>query len=105
MGDEEVGTANDRLLSKVSQFHKALGDPDLVKGLAQFGLSLADFDVFATIACRAGTEAVNVREFHAMTLSTSSVTKRLDRPESASLVERFPDPSNRPGVLIKFIPG
>ena len=99
MGDEGVGTANNRLLSKVSQFRKALGDPDLVKGLAHLGLSVPDFDVFATIACRAGTGAVNVREFH------EQCTKRLDRTEAVSFVARLRDPSDRPGVLIEFIPG
>jgi DNA-binding MarR family transcriptional regulator len=74
--------------------------------LAEFGLSVADFDVLATLRRRGRTNAVNVREVqHAMMLSSSGVTKRLDRMESASLIERHPDPSDRRGVLVKLTAG
>lgn len=71
--------------------------------LAEFGLTVADFDVLATLRRRAGAEPVNVRDLqHAMMLSSSGVTKRLDRLEAAQLIERHPDPSDRRGVLIKL---
>ena len=75
--------------------------------LAEFGLTVADFDVLATLRRRAGaapgTDAVNVRDLqHAMMLSSSGVTKRLDRLETAQLIERHPDPNDRRGVLIKL---
>ena len=71
--------------------------------LAEFGLTVADFDVLATLRRRAGTDPVNVRELqHAMMLSSGGVTKRLDRLETAHLIERHPDPSDRRGVLIKL---
>jgi DNA-binding MarR family transcriptional regulator len=73
--------------------------------LAGFGLTVADFDVLATLRRRAGTDAVNVRELqHAMMLSSSGVTKRLDRLETSALIERHPDPGDRRGVLIKLSP-
>ena len=69
----------------------------------QFGLTVADFDVLATLRRQAGTDPVNVRELqHAMMLSSGGVTKRLDRLETAHLIERHPDPSDRRGVLIKL---
>ena len=71
--------------------------------LAEFGLTVADFDVLATLRRRAGTDPVNVRELqHAMMLSSGGVTKRLDRLETAHLIERHPDPNDRRGVLIKL---
>ena len=71
--------------------------------LAEFGLTVADFDVLATLRRRGGTDPVNVRELqHAMMLSSGGVTKRLDRLETAHLIERHPDPSDRRGVLIRL---
>ena len=71
--------------------------------LAEFGLTVADFDVLATLRRRAGADPVNVRDLqHAMMLSSSGITKRLDRLESAGLIERHPDPGDRRGVLIKL---
>ncbi len=71
--------------------------------LAEFGLTVADFDVLATLRRRGGTDPVNVRELqHAMMLSSGGVTKRLDRLESARLIERHPDPTERRGVFIRL---
>ena len=71
--------------------------------LAEFGLTVADFDVLATLRRRAGAASVNVGDLqHAMMLSSSGVTKRLDRLETAQLIERHPDPHDRRGVLIRL---
>ena len=71
--------------------------------LAEFGLTVADFDVLATLRRRASAESVNVGDLqHAMMLSSSGVTKRLDRLETAQLIERHPDPNDRRGVLIRL---
>ena len=71
--------------------------------LAEFNITLADFDVLATIRRRAGAGSVNVGELQAaMMLSSSGITKRLDRLESSGLVRRQPDPSDRRGVLISL---
>jgi len=71
--------------------------------LTEFGLTVADFDVLATLRRRAGADPVNVRDLqHAMMLSSSGITKRLDRLEGAGLIERHPDPGDRRGVLIKL---
>jgi len=71
--------------------------------LAEFGLTMADFDVLATLRRRAGAEPVNVRDLQrAMMLSSSGITKRLDRLETSHLIERHPDPNDRRGVLIRL---
>ena len=71
--------------------------------LAEFALTVADFDVLATLRRRASADPVNVRDLqHAMMLSSSGVTKRLDRLETAQLIERHPDPTDRRGVLIRL---
>ena len=71
--------------------------------LAEFGLTVADFDVLATLRRRASADPVNVRDLqHTMMLSSSGVTKRLDRLETAQLIERHPDPNDRRGVLIRL---
>jgi DNA-binding MarR family transcriptional regulator len=98
---EVVGLPITGRVLRLAQFLEARREQRLV----EFGLSVGDFDLLATLIRRAGSGAVNVRELqHAMMLSSSGVTKRLDRMESASLVERLPDPSDRRGVLIKLTP-
>jgi DNA-binding MarR family transcriptional regulator len=69
--------------------------------LATFGLTAADFDVLATLRRTGGAGPVNVRDLQrAMMLSSSGITKRLDRLERARLLARRSDPTDRRGVLI-----
>jgi DNA-binding MarR family transcriptional regulator len=69
--------------------------------LAGFGLTAADFDVLATLRRTGGAGPVNVRDLQrAMMLSSSGITKRLDRLERAQLLRRQSDPTDRRGVLI-----
>jgi DNA-binding MarR family transcriptional regulator len=71
--------------------------------LAQFGVSVADFDVLATLRRKDSGNPVNVRDLQrAMMLSSSGITKRLDRLERAALIARHPDPDDRRGVLIEL---
>jgi DNA-binding MarR family transcriptional regulator len=71
--------------------------------LSAFRLSVPDFDVLATMRRRAGAEAINVREIQrSMMLSSGGTTKRLDRLETAGLIERLRDPKDRRGVLIQL---
>lgn len=73
--------------------------------LGQFGLTVPDFDVLASMRRRAGESAINVRDLqHSMMLSSGGTTKRLDRLERAELIERLPDPNDRRGVLIRLTP-
>ncbi|MCB0979630.1 MAG: MarR family transcriptional regulator [Ilumatobacteraceae bacterium] len=70
--------------------------------LATFGLTVADFDMLATLRrTQTGTGSVNVREFQrSLMLSSGGITKRLDRLEHAGHIERRPDPHDRRGVLV-----
>lgn len=69
--------------------------------LNEFGLSVADFDVMATLRRRADSTGLKAKQLQASVMITSGgMTKRLDRLESAGLIARHPDPDDRRGVLI-----
>ncbi len=71
----------------------------------QYGLTVPDFDVLATMRRQAGDQAINVRELQrSLMLSSGGTTKRLDRLEKAGHIERLPDPNDRRGVLIRLTP-
>lgn len=71
--------------------------------LSQYGLTVPDFDVLATMRRQAGGESINIRELQrSMMLSSGGTTKRLDRLEKAGHIERLPDPNDRRGVLIRL---
>ena len=73
--------------------------------LAQFGLTVGDFDMLATLRRRAAGEAMKIRDLQlSLMLSSGGTTKRLDRLETAGLIERLPDPSDRRGTLIRLSP-
>jgi DNA-binding MarR family transcriptional regulator len=70
---------------------------------AEHSLSVADFDVLATLLRRGGDDAINVRHLQrSMMLSSGGTTKRLDRLEQANLLRRTSDPDDRRGVLISL---
>jgi DNA-binding MarR family transcriptional regulator len=71
--------------------------------LGQYGLTVPDFDVLATMRRQAGDRTINIRELQrSMMLSSGGTTKRLDRLEKAGHIERLPDPADRRGVLIRL---
>lgn len=71
--------------------------------LRMFDLTLADYDVLATLRRRAGTAGLNPRDLQRSVMVTSGgMTKRIDRLEEAGLVERRPDPDDRRAVLIRL---
>ncbi|MBI5089296.1 MAG: MarR family transcriptional regulator [Actinobacteria bacterium] len=75
------------------------------EALAEFGLTVADFDVLASLRRRAGSDPVKVRDLvSSMMLSSGGMTKRLDRLEAVGLLARGPDPADRRGVLIRLTP-
>jgi DNA-binding MarR family transcriptional regulator len=73
--------------------------------LQAFDLTVADYDVLATLRRRAGEAGLNPRDVQRAVMVTSGgMTKRLDRLEQAGLIERSPDPTDRRGVLIRLTP-
>jgi DNA-binding MarR family transcriptional regulator len=80
-----------------------LSDDALAEGLAPHGLQPGWFDLLAALR-RAGApyELNPTRLMRATLLSSSGMTKRLDRMEEASLIERRPDPNDRRGTLVRL---
>jgi DNA-binding MarR family transcriptional regulator len=80
-----------------------LSDDALAKGLAPHGLQPGWFDLLAALR-RAGTpyELNPTQLMRATLLSSSGMTKRLDRMEAAQLIERRPDPRDRRGTLVRL---
>jgi DNA-binding MarR family transcriptional regulator len=80
-----------------------LSDDELAKGLAKYGLQQGWFDLLAALR-RAGTpyELNPTSLMRATLLSSSGMTKRLDRIEEAGLIERRPDPNDRRGTLVRL---
>lgn len=69
--------------------------------LGEFGLSVADFDVLATLRRRAEPTGLKTKHLQtALMITSGGMTKRLDRLESAGFIQRHPDPQDRRGVLI-----
>lgn len=69
--------------------------------LAAFGLTVGDFDLLATMRRRAADESIKVGDLQrSLMLSSGGTTKRLDRLETAGLIDRLPDPDDRRGTLI-----
>jgi len=81
--------------------HRA--DDVLVEGLAPYGLQPGWFDLLAALR-RAGPpyELNPTNLMQATLLSSSGMTKRLDRMSEAGLIERRPDPHDRRGTLVRL---
>lgn len=75
---------------------KAIGET-----FAEFGLQPGEFDVLATLR-RSGTpyQLSPTDLFRSMMVSSGTMTNRIDRLETAGLVERMPDERDRRGTLI-----
>lgn len=68
---------------------------------SDFGLTLGDFDVLATLRRSGQPYQLSPTElFHTLMVSSGTMTHRIDRLEQAELIQRNPDPSDRRGMLI-----
>jgi DNA-binding MarR family transcriptional regulator len=69
------------------------------------GLEPGWYDVLATLRRAGSPYQLRPTAFaSSLMLTTSGMTKRLDRLEAAGLITRLPDPSDRRGVLIALTP-
>ena len=75
----------------------------LAKGLAPYGLQPGWFDLLAALRRTGERHELNPTQLRRATLlSSSGMTKRLDRMEEAGLIERRPDPGDRRGTLVRL---
>ena len=92
------------VLSRVSRLARRL---DRVRGtaFAQKGLDGWEFDVLSALR-RAGTPyQLSPGQLVTETLVTSgTMTNRVDRLAGRGLVERYPDPDDRRGVIVRLTP-
>jgi DNA-binding MarR family transcriptional regulator len=80
-----------------------LFDDKLANGLAHYGLQQGWFDLLAALRRSGAPYELNPTSLmRATLLSSSGMTKRLDRMEDARLIERRPDPSDRRGTLVRL---
>lgn len=71
------------------------------KTFSEFGLTAGEFDVLATLRRSGQPHQLSPTElFHALMVSSGTMTHRIDRLEKAGLVQRIPDPGDRRGMLI-----
>jgi DNA-binding MarR family transcriptional regulator len=80
-----------------------LSDNALAQGLTPYGLQPGWFDLLAALR-RAGApyELNPTQLMRATLLSSSGMTKRLDRMEAAGLTKRRPDRHDRRGTLVRL---
>ena len=78
-------------------------DDALAGGLAEYDLQPGWFDLLAALR-RSGApyELSPTQLIEATLLSSSGMTKRIDRLEEGALVERRPDPHDRRGTLVRL---
>jgi DNA-binding MarR family transcriptional regulator len=80
-----------------------LSDDALAKGLAQYGLQPGWFDLLAALRRAGAPYELNPTQLtRATLLSSSGMTKRLDRMEAAGVIQRRPDPHDRRGTIVRL---
>ena len=86
-------------------YTRSTGESDgvLAQGLARYGLQPGWFDLLAALRRAGDPYELNPTQLRRTTLlSSSGMTKRLDRLEAAGLVGRRPDPNDRRGTLVRL---
>lgn len=80
-----------------------LADDELTKGLAPYELQQGWFDLLAALRRAGAPYELNPTSLRRATLlSSSGMTKRLDRMQDAGLLERRPDRVDRRGTLVRL---
>ena len=92
------------VVGRVSRLAREL-DARLEPVYRDHGLEPGWHDVLATLRRSGPPFRLRASEFSgALMLTSSGITKRLDRLEQAGLIKRDPDPHDRRGVLITLTP-
>lgn len=92
------------VIGRVSRLSRQL-EQRLDPVFARHGLEQGLFDVLATLRRSGEPYRMRPADLAASVMLTSSgITKRLDRLEASGLVVRHPDPQDRRGLLIELTP-
>ena len=88
------------VIGRLGRFAK-LGEKRIEETLARFDLSIADFDVLASLR-RSGPpyRLTPTQLYRTMMITSGTMTNRIDRLEERHLVERMADPDDRRGTLV-----
>lgn len=80
-----------------------LSEEEFQRGLARYDLQPGWFDLLAALRRAGAPYQLNPTQLMRSTLlSSSGMTKRLDRMEAAGMIERRPDPHDRRGTLVRL---
>ncbi len=88
------------IVGRITRLAKHL-ERSIQEKFAEFGLTLGEFDVLATLRRSGQPYQLSPTElFNALMVTSGTMTHRLDRLEKAELIDRLPDPSDRRGTII-----
>jgi MarR family transcriptional regulator, organic hydroperoxide resistance regulator len=91
-----------RILHDLGHVHAQLALPVNRRLRAEFGLSVALFELMAAIADAPGCRVHDLAA--ELGVSTGGVSKLVDRLESAGLCRRLPNPADRRSSLVELTP-
>jgi len=90
------------IIGRISRIER-LVDEQMKAASSKFNLERWGFDVLASLR-RTGKpyQLTPTQLFHSLMLTSGAMTNRIDRLESAGLLERLHDPADRRGVLVSL---
>ncbi|KAA5604811.1 MarR family transcriptional regulator [Roseospira marina] len=97
----DLDTAPMVLLGRLAEAAQVIARDHIHPALATFGLHPGEFDVLATLRRGGAPYALSPTAlYEAAMISSGSMTNRIDRLETAGLVERRPNPADKRGTLV-----
>jgi DNA-binding MarR family transcriptional regulator len=100
----EIDPEVEGVVDRIGAIHKHLSRA-FDETLAQHGLNLGEYKLLSRLVTRSATHTLSAGDLSRMLmLSSGAMTNRLDRLESAGLIERLRDPNDRRGVLVHITP-
>jgi DNA-binding MarR family transcriptional regulator len=96
----DVDVSPTHVLQRITRAH-LLQSASFADVFGRFGLTFADYEVLAALVRSGPPHRMKPTELgHAIVLSSGAMTNRIDRLETAGLVQRLPDPDDRRGTLV-----